>query len=464
MNKNFSILLIACSLILNFSCKKSLNEAQTDHSRLDSLNKSAFIGIDQAKSYALSLNRKPSGKLMSGSFASVSNLASRMGTSSETNNVDTVFTVKDRAGINAFYIINFKPNGFCIVSADERAPSLLAYSETASFNKDNGTEGILSWMNDVKHSIENIRANQFAIKPTATSGVASSNSKKTTSWVKEQLPATSDVAISSGKKTAAWVNGQLPATSDDNVLIEHKDPLVQTYWGQGDGYNDQCDYMSCGNTYATNGRAVTGCVATAIAQIAAYHQFPSSYNWSSMSNYYGTPETARLMHNIGVAVDMDYKCDGSGTNGGTKTVDGFNLLGYSMSKREFKAFSATDPTNDFLNELRANRPFIISGGRKGSFIFFDTYKGGHEWVCDGFYRYEYTRIVQIPVDDYFDERVEVTYPTYFHMNWGWNGSYNGWYMVGDFGPTITNFRDVYRDDFEGTYNYKNIMYYNIKPL
>ncbi|MBE9597843.1 C10 family peptidase [Pedobacter sp. MC2016-24] len=442
MKKNLSILLLSCSLILNFSCKKN-SEEQTDHSRLDSLNKIAFIGIDQAKNYALNLNRKPNSKLMSGSFGSVSSIGSRQGTSGQTNSVDTVFTVKDRTGINAFYIINFKPSGFCIVSADARAPAMLAYSETGKFDQKKGPEGLMGWLGDVTHSIDNIRANEFSVKPKNPSSSQSGNNAK-------------------GK--LAWVNGELPTSTPDYLLVESKDPLVQTSWGQSDGYNDLCPHQNCGSTYASNGRALTGCVATAIAQIAGYHKFPAAYNWALMNNHSGSTETSRLMYNIGIAVDMDYDCDGSGTNGGTKTVNGFTMLGYNMSKKDFEAFTASDPTNDFLAELRANRPFIISGGRKGSFLFFNSYKGGHEWVCDGFYRYKFTRIEVIQVDpDYAIEREVITYPTFYHMNWGWSGSYNGWFMIGHFAPRITNFRDTYRDDHEGTYNYKNTMYYNITP-
>jgi len=250
------------------------------------------------------------------------------------------------------------------------------------------------------------------------------------------------------------------------VQIEYHAQLVMTRWNQGTGYNNLAPNFICtGSGAPSNGRAWAGCVATAIGQIAAYHQHPSSYNWASMPNLTGSAETSRLLRDIGDAVEMDWGCDGSGTNGGTKTVLGFNMLGYTMSKRKFEAFTSTDPTDYFMTEIRNNRPFLISGGRQGNFLIFNYYKNGHEWVCDGFdrYKYSYTEVIQVDFDTWIYNDV-VTYPTYFHMNWGWGGQHDGWFRIGEFAPTVENYRDTYRDDFPGTYNYKNSMYYNINPI
>ncbi|WP_090628871.1 C10 family peptidase [Parapedobacter indicus] len=61
----------------------------------------------------------------------------------------------------------------------------------------------------------------------------------------------------------------------------------------------------------------------------------------------------------------------------------------------------------------------MSGGRQGNFLIFNYYKNGHEWVCDGFdrYKYSYTEVIQVDFDTWIYNDV-VTYPTYFHMNWG----------------------------------------------
>src|SRR5690606_56312 len=92
-------------------------------------------------------------------------------------------------------------------------------------------------------------------------------------------------------------------------------PLLKTLWGQGVPYNDKVTKTGCSNY--SNGRAPTGCVATAIAQVARYHAYPSTkYKWSIMPNRLwasdkgsnGANEVAKLMKDIGDWVGMDYGC------------------------------------------------------------------------------------------------------------------------------------------------------------
>lgn len=83
---------------------------------------------------------------------------------------------------------------------------------------------------------------------------------------------------------------------------------MQTTWGQGCGYNLELETLNC---TLPCGKAYTGCVATAMAQIMRYHQHPTSFSWNSMTNNSGNFPIALLMKDIGKNVGMDYKCDGS---------------------------------------------------------------------------------------------------------------------------------------------------------
>jgi len=150
-----------------------------------------------------------------------------------------------------------------------------------------------------------------------------------------------------------------------------------------------------------------------------------------MPNTYGTHSTAVLMRDIGTAVHMKYRCSSSGADIEDEGASSFrNDFGYSSA-----SFSGYD-YKKVKRELDFSSPVILRGGRKSGWWIFSQYKDGHAWVCDGY--------------------SETIYPCWgtillLHMNWGWDGRYNGWYSFNDFNPG--------KDSF----NYKRKMIYSIKP-
>lgn len=166
--------------------------------------------------------------------------------------------------------------------------------------------------------------------------------------------------------------------------------------------------------------------------------------YSSNSSSAGANEIARLMRDVGDAVDMDWGCDGSGANTKDDTPMAFkNSFNYSSAN------SADFNYDTVESELDNGRPVILSGGRAADYIFFDVYEDGHAWVCDGY------RLNQKVV---FTTYQGIMPPRYFcltiaslHMNWGWNsGTLNGWYSYNNW--------EVGDYDFD----YKRAMIYNIK--
>lgn len=98
-----------------------------------------------------------------------------------------------------------------------------------------------------------------------------------------------------------------------------------------------------------------------------------------------------------------------------------------------------------LQQLRAKKPVILSGGRKKDGISFSPYTGGHAWVCDGFME---------TFNSYKDSATNtcVEYSMLLLcMNWGWDGTYNGYYYFNNFNPGTK------------TYNYQVKMFTNITP-
>ncbi|MGF1558117.1 MAG: C10 family peptidase, partial [Flavobacteriaceae bacterium] len=207
-------------------------------------------------------------------------------------------------------------------------------------------------------------------------------------------------------------------------------PLINARWNQWNGFNNTLENLGCSST---GGRPPSGCVATAIGQVMRYHQHPSGYNWGAMPlTNLGSNSVSQLLEDIGDAVNMDYSCDGSGA----QTADGAtalrNTFGYSTA-----SFGSWNHTTT-KNEIRAGRPVILAGHTdKSCFLWWCGYQNGHAWVCEG-YRSTF----------YCDIGVQTTH---YYMNWGWGGTYNGYYAYNSWKPNGYDFK------------YNRRMIYNIKP-
>jgi hypothetical protein len=311
--------------------------------------------------------------------------------------VESILEVPDENNIAAYYIINYKEGGFVILAGDKRLEPVLAFSETNRFDLDTEyfPSGLVGWLYSLKENIEAIRIKNDKIEPEAE-----------ILW-NTLLSAETDVVTYLIKPEE---------DTDCTPYTIQKGPFLQTTWGQGCGYNSQTPSMSCGEC----GHAWTGCVATAMAQVMRYHQYPASYSWSNMPNSSGTATTAGLMSDIGNAVNMSYSCDGSGADTKSKIVSAFkNTFGYSTASYADYNYQTVE------NELRYNRPVILRGGRNTGWWIFGQYSDGHAWVCDGYLSY---------IDPCWGSILK------FHMNWGWGdnatNNYNGWYSFNNFNLAI----------------------------
>lgn len=212
--------------------------------------------------------------------------------------------------------------------------------------------------------------------------------------------------------------GHAPMGRSARAAIE---PLIATRWDQSAPYNDLCPELN-------GARCVTGCVATAMAQVLNHHQWPdrgtgshsyawqsdtisfnfgaTTFDWANMTNTYGAESTAKqnlavatLMNACGVSVDMNYSPSESGassTDVPQALVDYFNYdRGVYGAVRD--CYGLDEWETLVYDELAAGRPVLYSG--TGS-------AGGHEFVVDG----------------YSDGG-------YFHINWGWSGTSDGYFLL-----------------------------------
>jgi hypothetical protein len=323
-------------------------------------------------------------------------------------------TYAERTSEHAVYFaftIN-KDEGFVLVAADDRSVPILGYSTTGAFvtPKDN-IVGIQNWLGKYANEINYIIYNDIA----AGNAIA-------TQWDQNLQGDYTTTLSSTGKRTTA---------SALSVA-----PLLTCDWNQDPFYNDACPFDN-----ATNSQTVTGCPATAMAQIMKKWGYPSmgagnysfnsakygdlsanfggtTYDWQNMPNSISSSnaEIARLMFQIGVAVEMTYGPASTGGSGAyvvqqaspTQHCSEYAFKNYfrydSTTLRGLvrKDFSDADWTNLLRQDLDHSRPMQYAGFGPG---------GGHTWVCDGY-----------------------DASGFFHMNWGWGGADNGFYTVDALSP------------------------------
>jgi hypothetical protein len=196
-----------------------------------------------------------------------------------------------------------------------------------------------------------------------------------------------------------------PVTKAESVVTYYH--FLPTVWGQAYPYNAGCPTSIC-SPPAYNGHYPAGCVAIAIAQILAYHHKPSSLSWSSIlasttltANSSSTliNQVGTLIANIGAAVNMSYGCNGSGAY----SADAYSVFSsYGLTSAVYQQFDVSV----VASSLQSGYPVYMRGVTSND--------DGHAWVCDGYKKHIYGG------GDYYE---------YLNMNWGWDGTSNGFYYT-----------------------------------
>lgn len=355
----------------------------------------------------------------------------RLASSTHTPTLMLAHEAKSADGVTDYYVFNRdNGQGFVIVSADDQALPVLGYSDKGAFTTENIPDNMRWWLGEYQRQIEWMRSHPTAQPRRATT-------------------LTTSVA-----------------------------PLLTTQWNQGLPYNLLCPEVE-GNY---SGRAWSGCVATAMAQIMKYHRWPaqgtghhnyewtapdgntltlsaefaqSHYQWADMADRYGRDydnniyaangdedwslatqtqidEVSRLMSDVGIALDMNYGGSGSGTPS-ANVLPALNVFfGYAPTMRLLLRdhddyYDLGDSWDAILRaELDAGRPIYYSGSNNNS---------GHAFVFDG-------------------------YDTngYFHINWGWGGTSDGYFTTSSLNPNEQG-----AGSSEGGYNMGQTAVIGIEP-
>ena len=296
-----------------------------------------------------------------------------------------------------YYIFNTTNNkGYVIVSGDDRTTSILGFTDSGSFDPTNIPA-------NMRGCLENYDKQIQALDELGVLGTGFSTPRPTRNSIS---------------------------------------PLVTSHWDQGAPYWDHCpEFMDITEEGDTVGElAYTGCVATSMAQIMNYYKFPLSisqpipsylvtfymneeygvfetdmlepmyFDWDNMKDRYTGAETqaekdavAWLMLYAGCAAHMQYGLNASSTSDPyipTALNDYFNYDAKLVYRSDYDQAQWEDM---IYNELVEGRPMIYNG-RAGT-------GGGHSFVCDGY-----------------------AYGDYFHINWGWGGLGDGYFVLSVLNP------------------------------
>ena len=316
----------------------------------------------------------------------------------------------------SFYVYNVKSgNGFVIVAGDDAVSPILGYSFDSSFQVEGMPDNLKTFLN---HYDEQIR-----------------------------------MVASKGLKTSSAWNNLRSETPEKSVVLK------TAKWNQDAPYNSECPMIW--NYYGVETQSLSGCMATAIAIVMAYHKYPSSFsggmftytsvcnlflamngyiidnsqkitvdmnrpfNWNLMLDEYKAgqyteaqrKEVAALMFRIGAATRTNYNVDESSTTN-LNVYSAFHTnMQFPTAKLQRRSYMEDADFRRLLkNEIDANRPTLYGSN-----------SGRHLFVCDGY-------------DDCGN----------FHFNWGWSGKADGFYALDALNP-------LYYDFSKNTYIFYNLI-------
>ncbi len=329
-----------------------------------------------------------------------------------------------------YYVFNADGGrGYVIVSGDDRTVPVLGYSLTGSYNPDSIPENMRAWLQGYADEIEAL----------------------------DSMGVTEKYQTSDSRTKAPGLDGR----NADGVIQKIPEfhviqPLLKSKWNQGLPYNISCPV----GTYTDEKGderyvfCATGCVATAMAQVMYYHRWPStvvtdipayttsaglsmdgvsagtSIDWDGMSDtyksygfldytgctlneFYSVASEAGwgvgdFMSMVGISVRMNYGINESGAYDAYIAPALRDYFGYdeNIYRAERSRYSIAEWDALIYNELVCNRPVIYGAQSTG---------GGHQFVIDGHDGNEY-----------------------YHVNWGWGGSCDGYFAIAVLNPYSTS--------------------------
>ena len=295
------------------------------------------------------------------------------------------------------YVFNSE-NSYVVVGGDKRVPPVLAFSDHQLFNDEDVIPPVQMWLDNYAQQLSAL--------------------KQQPAGPKAMNPAWQTLLL-----------GKSPFKDGTSVS-----PLMKSHWGQGTFYNYYCPRDLAGENY----HVVTGCVATAMAQLIYYYRFPDygvgSYSYTDSTygvqsaDYANThydysamcdeptainPAISTLMYHCGVGVDMVYGPDGSGMYNHSAARVLRTFFKFSPeTEYVFRDSTNLDWDSLIVTHLHRNMPLYYAGWSNPNV-------NGHGFICDGY------------------RMVDSNY--YYHFNFGWDGSYDGYFYTNAMNLVGTHF-------------------------
>ena len=404
-------------LITTFSCKKEVAKNQLTSTLIQKSVDSNFVSMSFASNIAVQSTTMKNG--------------------ANKQSVNSLLPVQEKQILDSLvlpdatnptcYVFNYVGGGFTMAAADKRIQPILAYSDKGHFAvpDEQHTSGLNDWLSVNDKNMQILRKNPQIKAPRKVISFWAKFTKKD---------------VLTGKQT---VTNLPPEGCIEGWTQYVVGPLLVTSWDQGWPYNDLCPAG-----HYSNDRTPTGCVATAMAQVMYYHQYPASYPWSSMITSWsgGTPANnyvAQLMLDAGTSVNMEYFDSGSHPHIYDPFIGNEYVIECSTALKNSFGYSSADEGDynyiNVMNNIDYNMPVLLQA---------DDGSTGHEWVCDGYTTWTVQLCDPVTGGEYL----------FLHMNWGWgtySSSVNGNY--GDDVWTVTVGSETHY------YQYNHHMTYNIHP-
>lgn len=310
--------------------------------------------------------------------------------------IDTKYHRRD----TLYHVVRFEPSGMVIISGVDTVQPVLYYTFEGPFDPEDRPPAFEWWLENIKEQLKYVHQ----------------QNKRSTPGIDER-----------------WKRYSVdPESFYAETQILSAEPLITARWNQGWPYNTYCPSDPDG----PGGRVVVGCVAVAMGQIMHYHKYPvmgegehtythekygqisahfgdTLYNWDEMPAMLLSEDDdlAQLLFHCGVSVEMNYGPSGSGAWSGRVPDALINFFSYDSGLQYVHRhdYSDLDWNNLLRSEIDSYRPLYYRGAPEPG-------SGGHAFNIDGYQGVDH-----------------------FHINWGWGGSYDGFYYINSLTPGSSDY-------------------------
>ena len=316
----------------------------------------------------------------------------RVRSDSEASSKNSILSLCDGETPFAF-IVNYSDDGFVIISADRRMNPVLAYSEDGSIDTDssNYPAGFSIWLDDIKSDFNSIQEGDYDEE------IALKNSLM---W---------DKILQRIESRSIPVDTSLPELVDTTV-----GPLLSTTWYQGAPFNNYLPPLNNASGFQVLSHRWAGSPTVTVARLLHFHQYPTTFSWSSMPLSISANDTTSYSSLFGLYYDVYSKinnfagfyCDSLQTTvNEVFHLDTFLKTQYGFSSATQINYSPHINYSIVSDELlNHSRPVIFTGETNPS-----TWEREY-WICDGVHEFEDVTYLE-------NGHAVINGYLYFHESW-----------------------------------------------